>query len=267
MRRAVPQKRPHNDHFQYPSPETRISSPSTEALPGLSLSASRADLDQMSSDESRLQFEIGSGPTLRRPEPDVFLGLADETITKGLVTRGFPPAESSRYLRTLQHRKKVLSSEPTQRSCGLRFPFFVIEGKSAATSGNIYKAENQAAGASACALKILADLDSLALSVTQRSSPSTSSPQASARLRTNRAMFFSHTTQGPLMELWVHYKQPQDVSGNFYSYCFYDGRNTHWDRVQELVRRLKAIIDWACTDYSESVLKRLSNCARKGVGL
>ncbi|KAF2459935.1 hypothetical protein BDY21DRAFT_281486 [Lineolata rhizophorae] len=267
MQKAIPRKRPFTDNLQYRTLETVVSPQSTDPLPIHFSEATSADLDQDPPSEGKSQIEPESGSTPRRPDPDVFFGLADEAITKGLVLRGFPPTESSRYLRTLQHKKGVLSSEPTQRSCGLRFPFFVFEGKSAATSGNIYKAENQAAGAGACALKILADLDTLALPAMQGTIPSTSSSQPSTFVGPSRALFFSLTTQGPLMELWVHYKQPQNALGNFHSYCFFDGRNTHWDRTQEFVRRLKAIVDWACTAYIESVLEKLSSCATNGVGL
>src|SRR5204862_3622125 len=105
--------------------------------------------------EAELHSEPKFGSALRRPDPDAFFGLANNAINTRLVLQGFPSAALSQYLRILQHQKNILCSEPTQRSCGLRFPFFVIEGKSSATNGNIYKAENQASGAGVCALNIM----------------------------------------------------------------------------------------------------------------
>lgn len=60
-----------------------------------------------------------------------------------------------------QH-EPALSPEPTQRALNIQSSFLIVEGKSHATGKPIFEAENQAAVAGACALKILLDLADLA---------------------------------------------------------------------------------------------------------
>ena len=94
-------------------------------------------------------------------------------------------------------QEPLLCSEPTRSSTGVRFPFLVVEGKSYTTT--VFEAENQAAVAGVCALKILRDLDGLAKKASAFKDVRTPGFQAKPPL------VFSISTQGPLHELWAHY--------------------------------------------------------------
>ncbi|KAN0083727.1 hypothetical protein V8E54_002815 [Elaphomyces granulatus] len=92
----------------------------------------------------------------------------------------------------------LLCSEPTQASQRFRFPFLVVEAKAYATAGSValFDAQNQAAVAGACSLKILHDLDDLV----RKCNGSTE----------GRPIVFSVCTEGAILQLWVHYTSGDD---------------------------------------------------------
>lgn len=94
----------------------------------------------------------------------------------------------------------LLCSEPTQLQ--IRFPFFLVEGKSYATCRTIYEAQNQAAVSGACSLKILHDLDDLVRKFDPRS------------YSKRKPIVFSVCTEGPIHQLWIHYTMVEDGHGD-----------------------------------------------------
>jgi hypothetical protein len=99
-------------------------------------------------------------------------------------------------LRELQHQKRVLS-EPHHSPNGLHFPFLIIEAKGSAVGTNLVGAQNQAAVGAACALNILRNLKLTATACMPCTPMDEPEP---------RQIIFSVTAEGPVHELWVHYR-------------------------------------------------------------
>ena len=85
----------------------------------------------------------------------------------------------------------------------------VVEGKSYATGRTIYEAQNQAAVSGSCMLNLQHQLADLTKGVAPRSG-SIKDPLA-----------FSICTQGPIMELWVHYTTSVK-DGRYYNMALVD---------------------------------------------
>lgn len=68
-----------------------------------------------------------------------------------LLKKGSVIAET--LLQDLQETSTLIS-DPHVTPLGLRFPFLIIEAKTAATGGNLYQAQNQVAVSGSAALKI-----------------------------------------------------------------------------------------------------------------
>ncbi|KAF2135331.1 uncharacterized protein K452DRAFT_260828, partial [Aplosporella prunicola CBS 121167] len=92
---------------------------------------------------------------LRTPKPDLYIGFSDDALTSPSVPRMF--------LTDIQ-QEGVLISDASPMMVGCRFPFLIIEAKSAATGGNPFQAENQAAVGGACAVRLLQKIQEVTLS-------------------------------------------------------------------------------------------------------
>jgi hypothetical protein len=117
------------------------------------------------------------------PKPDIVVGLED---------RAFAPMHRVRLAKH-QSLGSILS-DPHTATMGLRFPFLIAEMKGLSFNGGLVAAQNQAAIGAACMLQILVDLENQVAPPTTRTSP------AAPRL------CFSITTEGPVHELWVHFR-------------------------------------------------------------
>lgn len=86
--------------------------------------------------------------------------------------------------------------------------------------------------------EILTDLDNrLALSTEPAESP----------------LCFSITTEGPIHELWVHFK----LGDAIYMYNIGTWRTTHARHVRELVYCLTRILTWAKDEFMERIREKL----------
>ncbi|KAH7111791.1 hypothetical protein B0J11DRAFT_585728 [Dendryphion nanum] len=85
--------------------------------------------------------------TLTAPKQDIMVGISREafsSIHAGLLVYW-------------QDGQAVLS-DPYATQGDMRFPFLIIEAKGIATNGNLFGAQNQAAGGGACAIRPLQDV-------------------------------------------------------------------------------------------------------------
>ncbi|KAF1828608.1 hypothetical protein BDW02DRAFT_603273 [Decorospora gaudefroyi] len=164
------------------------------------------------------------------PKPDIVVGLED---------RAFAPKHRV-WLAKQQSFGSILS-DPHTAAMGLRFPFLVAETKGLSLNGGLVAAQNQAAISAACMLKILDDLDNQAALPTAPTSP------AAPRL------CFSITTEGPIHELWVHFKLGEATHmQNIRAW-----RTTHERHVRELVCCLARILKWAKDDFMKKIQEKL----------
>jgi len=161
------------------------------------------------------------------PKPDIVVGLED---------RAFVPTHR---VRLAKHQSSgLILSDPHSAAMGLRFPFLIAETKGLSLNGGLVAAQNQAAISAACILKILDDLDDQAALPTAPTSPH---------------LCFSITTEGPVHELWVHFK----LGDATHMQNIRVWRTTHQRDVRELVYCLAQILKWAKDDLMEEIQGKL----------
>jgi hypothetical protein len=168
-------------------------------------------------------------------------------------------------LMMLQDDCRVLS-EPHQAQIGLRFPFLIIESKGGAAGGNLIGAQNQAAVDGACALNILGDLRCIVTRIMSHSdyvqcnqgNPGTEQGEDDKM----PAILFSVTTEGPLHEIWVHYR----VGEAYHMTCHRAWRTTRREDAREFVQALARIVEWGRIGFRESVLNLLGQIEQAVLG-
>ncbi|KAH8724205.1 hypothetical protein GQ44DRAFT_740633 [Phaeosphaeriaceae sp. PMI808] len=164
------------------------------------------------------------------PKPDIVVGLED---------RAFAPTHR---VRLAKHQSfGSILSDPHTAAMGLRFPFLITETKGLSLNGGLVAAQNQAAIGAACMLKILDDLEN------QAALPMTPTSPAAPQL------CFSITTEGPVHELWVHFRLGEATHmQNIRAW-----RTTHQRDVRELVYCLARILKWAEDDFMKKIQEKL----------
>ncbi|KAH8724207.1 hypothetical protein GQ44DRAFT_709291 [Phaeosphaeriaceae sp. PMI808] len=168
-------------------------------------------------------------------------------------------------LMLLQDDCRVLS-EPHQAQIGLRFPFLVIESKGGAAAGNLIGAQNQAAVDGACALNILSDLQCVVTRIVSQSgyiqcnkgNPNTEQGEKDK----TPAILFSVTTEGPIHEIWVHYR----VGEAYHMTCHRAWRTTRREDAREFVQALARIVEWGRIGFRQSVLNSLEQIEQAVLG-
>ncbi|KAF1996763.1 hypothetical protein P154DRAFT_442534 [Amniculicola lignicola CBS 123094] len=183
---------------------------------------------------------------LSTPKPDIALGLAHTSFT---------PMQRT-VLMMLQDDCRVLS-EPHQAQIGLRFPFLVIESKGGAAGGNMIGAQNQAAVGGACALNILGDLQCVVKRITSHPGYVQRNQETPTREQGEEenapVILFSVTTEGPLHEIWVHYR----VGEAYHMTCHRAWRTTRREDAREFVQALAKIVEWGREGFRESIINSL----------
>lgn len=160
-------------------------------------------------------------------------------IVVGLEDRAFTPTHR---LRLAKHQNSgSILSDPHTAAMGVRFPFLIAETKGLSLNGGLVAAQNQAAIGAACMLRILDDLEC------QAGMPTAPAPSAAPQL------CFSITTEGPVHELWVHFKLEEATHmQNIRAW-----RTTHERDVRELVYCLARILRWAKDDFMKQIQEKL----------
>ncbi|KAF2006573.1 hypothetical protein P154DRAFT_481360 [Amniculicola lignicola CBS 123094] len=205
--------------------QTPLPPPQDAVLPQTPiLSSSNAPSDFTTDDPNRVSI----------PKPDIAVGLAHASFSQ----------LQGKMLWDLQDRNRVLS-EPHQSAIGLHFPFLVIEAKGLAIGSNMVRAQNQAAVDAACALNILRDLKLTASA--NMSCTSIDQPEP-------RQIIFSVATEGPIHELWVHYR----INEAYHMTLLRIWRTTIRKDAKEFVQALGKILAWGVCDFRTAILKELS---------
>ncbi|PWY73918.1 hypothetical protein BO83DRAFT_336834 [Aspergillus eucalypticola CBS 122712] len=193
---------------------------------------------------------------LKDPRPDICVGLSDENLANALVPKKGRSA-ARRFLVDLQETSSLIS-DPHVTPLGLRFPFLVVEAKAAATGGNLYQAQNQAAVGGSAALQILKnlldlqDLDEEDQEVTE-DGPVVAQDLPNTKLR----LAFSVTTEGPIHELWLHFQKPREE--DFYMVCLGTWRTTLKDGSLNFLRQLSAVLRWGNGELKDDIISVLQD--------
>ncbi|KAL4935258.1 hypothetical protein BDV06DRAFT_234484 [Aspergillus oleicola] len=184
---------------------------------------------------------------LKDPRPDIYVGLLDESIIIALEPRkGLNAARS--FLLDLQDTSSLIS-DPHVTPLGLRFPFLIVEAKAAATGGNLYQAQNQAAVSSSTALQILKNMSDLNQE-SQEEIEKGNQPEQGF----NQKLAFSVTTEGPIHELWLHFRTSNE---DFYMACVGAWRITLKDGSMDLLRHLFAVLRWGDAEFRNTIVSTL----------
>ena len=176
---------------------------------------------------------------VKTPCPDITIGLHHDIVAAKLESVGVLKPHGDELLKDLQY-DKVLISCPAQPALLLRFPPLVVEGKSYATGKTLYEAQNQAAVSGSMMLVIQNQLSELA-----------------GGHALNCPLAFSICSEGPVMELWVHYNT-SDASVRYYNMHFL--RICHassLDTVVAFFLTVLHIMRWVKSDVLDDIADKL----------
>ncbi|KAH8707561.1 hypothetical protein GQ44DRAFT_628523 [Phaeosphaeriaceae sp. PMI808] len=166
------------------------------------------------------------------PKPDIVVGLDHVSFSQ----------LQGRILWDLQDSLQVLS-EPHQSTINLHFPFLIVEAKGLVIGSNMVGAQNQVAVDGACALNILHDFQAAGTA----NMPSLEQPA-------QRQIIFSIATEGPIHELWVHYK----VGEAYHMTLLRIWRTTVERDAKEFVQALCKVLGWGANGFRTAILEKLT---------
>jgi len=188
---------------------------------------------------------ISSRIILRRPRPDICVGLSPRT---------HPLWHQARDKLDEFQANEILFSDPSGSQSGLYFPFLFVEAKSGISGGTLHEAQNQAAVAAAAALRAIHTLATLATPPDAEADPATT-PFAGispALLRLRPPLVFSITSEGPVHELWAHFL---DLGSGEYRMTFLDcHRTTTPHGALALTTCLANILRWGEGSFKEDIV-------------
>lgn len=186
---------------------------------------------------------------VKTPRPDITAGLRHSTVVDALVARGLGKIKASRILETLQ-QQQVLCSDPVQQALPIRFSHLVVEGKSYSTGKPVFEAQNQAAVSGSC----MTNLQHMLTDLTKRASPGTYHSKA--------PLAFSICTEGPHMELWVHYTTLTEGVRMYNMNILKTCHASIEEGVVDFLTMVDLVMNWASTDFLNEIAEQLLLLAR-----
>ncbi|KAF2136279.1 uncharacterized protein K452DRAFT_237777 [Aplosporella prunicola CBS 121167] len=241
---GLPQKRHPSD---YPSPDQ---SQSTTAA-----AAPFANQPHLPPPQQRLKLEPAPARLQpKTPRPDLTIGLNDSDASwdadgEVWARAGLRGRDVKGILADLQATgtggedaaaAPLITDPCTASPSGLRFPFLVVEAKSGG-SASIADAENQAAVAGTCALKILRSV----AGEQQQQQDAAADADAPFKMR-----MFSLTTEGPTHVLWAHYRSDSSEWAMVWLGAY---RVTNRRSAGELVAIVARILRWGAREFRDWV--------------
>ena len=181
---------------------------------------------------------------LKTPRPDITIGFHHSVLVEILKARDLSELEASDFLKILED-EQVLCSNPTQPELGIRFPSMVVEGKSYSTGRTIFEAQNQAAVSGSCMTNLQHNLAEL----TERASPGS--------YHSKEPLAFSICTEGPYMELWVHYTTSVDGARMYHMKLLKICHASLPGTVREFFMAVDGVMSWATSDLLDDIAKQL----------
>lgn len=184
-----------------------------------------------------ITFNFTSPPASTEPSELSLANDMDGTITtlKPDITVGISrDAFSRNHARLLDfwQTTNVVTSDPRTTQGDMRFPFVIVEAKGLTTDGNRIGAQNQAAGAEACAVRLLASLAAR--------DPESGAPR----------IVFSCTTEGAIHELWIHYQTIDEDDLPLQHMACSGAWKTTLDRhAREFVSALAVVFSWGANVF------------------
>lgn len=185
---------------------------------------------------------------VKTPRPDFTIGLRHSTVSTALRKRGLNKFQAEDFLNFLQ-REQLFRSDPTQNFLDIRCPILVIEGKAYATGKTTFEAQNQAAVSGSCMVNLqqqLIDLFNNVFSVPQgRESP----------------LAFSICTEGPHMELWVHYAASEYNMRSHYMNIIRTCYGSLHHELENFLLDVERLMQWTKEGFLAEIADRLCELA------
>jgi hypothetical protein len=210
----------------------------------------QVDTSYISPDTS--QSDMPPPPTLpkqdtspvKTPRPDITVGLRHSTVIEALKAQGLGQNEADEFLDYLQSRQ-ILCSNPAQQALPIRFPPIVVEGKSYATGKPVFEAQNQASVSGSCMTNLQHKLADLAASASRGS------------YRSRAPLAFSICTEGPHIELWMHYTVLVDGVRTYIMKIVKTCHASLQEGVVEFLTTVDNVMIWATTEYMKDIVEQL----------
>lgn len=246
----------------YASPETSMSSVTANLLKQSEPTMAPPALPKKSVDNL----------LLRNPRSDITVGLKMPSLTSALSSalslanspKGFSVTETESIIADIQDtfvkssngpgEEAGITMVPTQRSSNLVYPFCIIEGKAYSTGKQIFEAQNQAAVAGACSLRMQRRLDDFVTQMTGEQASKEKIP-----------LFFSVCTEGPYHELWAHYMYIEDGVDKFGQVLLEVCNLMLLKSVVNFVSLVERVMRWGVGSFLDSLVERLSQVVQKGL--
>ena len=187
--------------------------------------------------------------SVKTPRPDITAGLRHSTIVDTFVALGLSENKADGVLETLQEQQ-LLCSDPVQQALSIRFPHMVVEGKSYSTGKPVFQAQNQAAISGSC----MTNLQHMLADLTERASPGSYHSKA--------PLAFSICTEGPHMELWVHYTTLTEGVRKYNMNILKTCHASLEEGVVEFLVMVDHVMSWAGTDFLNEIAEQLCLVAR-----
>lgn len=197
---------------------------------------------QMQPNSIPLDLTDGEEP----PEiPDSTISTPKPEITVGISREAFSSRDHASLLNFWQESDLVLS-DPHASQGDLLFVFLIFETKGLTTSGNLIGAQNQAAGAGTCAIRVLESLAAQA--------PEVNVPR----------IVFTVTTEGAIKELWVNYSlwKEDKQEWHYYMTCLGAWRTTFSDGAEQFVKAIAAICLYGAKEFFPQIKQVLDSIWR-----
>ena len=181
---------------------------------------------------------------VKTPRPDITAGLRQSTIFEALVARGLGKIKANEILDLLQEHQ-LLCSDPVQQANPIRFPHMIVEGKSYSTGKPVFEAQNQAAVSGSC----MTNLQHMLTDLTERASPGSYHSKA--------PLAFSICTEGPHIELWVHYTTFMEGIRIYNMSILKTCHASLEEGVVEFLVMVDLVMSWASTDFLNEITEQL----------
>ena len=185
---------------------------------------------------------------VKTPRPDFTIGLLHSTVSHALMQRGLSKFKADDFLKGLQRERK-LCSDPTQNFLNVRFPVLVIEGKAYATGKTVFEAQNQAAVSGGCMINLQQQLTDLFEAVFSTLGGG----------KTHLA--FSICTEGPQIELWVHYTLSEDNVRSHYMNIFRTCYGSLQGGLEDFLMDVERLMIWTKDGFLKEVADQLYELA------
>lgn len=186
---------------------------------------------------------------LHTPRPDITMGLRHSTMVNALVAKGISEDQADGFLKFLQEQQSLCSS-PSQQDIPIRFPLLVVEGKSYSTGKFVFEAQNQAAVSGSCMVNMQLQLDELFGSF------------APGSYTKKMPLAFSICTEGPHIELWVHYTTSTNGKRNYNMSILKTCHALLLAGVVDFLVVVDRVLSWASSEFADDVAKELASVER-----